>query len=300
MAKTLDPSFTLLNVRNPHDQKSEDGLKIGQLSFDEDSFNSWDAVTNYVTRNWRDNFVIAQEVPEGCSLNLRPFVIRVVVLSDASLGNDVYLKKAFGKARIVIRLHSYERLSESLATLFTSNNLEERWCRPSWDSYFMQLATMSALRTNCMKRRVGAVIVHGGKRTILATGYNGTPRGLPNCSSGGCARCNDAQERQGCGLSECLCLHAEENALLQLSMSSQSLHSASGSALILYCTTMPCLGCAKKIVQAGISRVYFAEDYALNHNSLLLFEMAKVSVQKLDPSEPTCHFVSFPLPRPLQ
>lgn len=60
--------------------------------------------------------------------------------------------------------------------------------RPNWDTYFMKLANLAALRSNCMKRRVGCVIAKDNR--VIATGYNGTPRHLQNCNQGGCRRCN--------------------------------------------------------------------------------------------------------------
>ncbi|KAF9960637.1 Deoxycytidine monophosphate (dCMP) deaminase [Mortierella alpina] len=56
--------------------------------------------------------------------------------------------------------------------------------RPSWDSYFMYLANLAARRSNCMKRRVGCVLVRD--KRVIATGYNGTPKNLTNCNNGGC------------------------------------------------------------------------------------------------------------------
>ncbi|KAK4703015.1 dCMP deaminase, partial [Phenoliferia sp. Uapishka_3] len=96
--------------------------------------------------------------------------------------------------------------------------------RPPWDAYFMRLASLASLRSNCMKRRVGCVLVR--ERRVVSTGYNGTPRGVRNCNEGGCLRCNSygnglgegekgTQMAMGVGLDECLCLHAEENALLE-------------------------------------------------------------------------------------
>lgn len=61
---------------------------------------------------------------------------------------------------------------------------DERRLRPGWDQYFMQLASLAAQRSNCMKRRVGCVLVRG--RRVISTGYNGTPRNTKNCNEGGC------------------------------------------------------------------------------------------------------------------
>lgn len=72
--------------------------------------------------------------------------------------------------------------------------------RPSWETYFLSLCTLASLRSNCMKRRVGAVLVRNNR--VLSTGYNGTPRGLTNCNEGGCPRCN-ANAGGGAMLDEC-------------------------------------------------------------------------------------------------
>lgn len=101
--------------------------------------------------------------------------------------------------------------------------------RPSWDTYFLSLCTLASLRSNCMKRRVGAVLVRNNR--VLSTGYNGTPRGLVNCAEGGCPRCNGAAAG-GTALDECLCLHAEENALLECGR-----ERGGADGTVLYCNT---------------------------------------------------------------
>ena len=125
--------------------------------------------------------------------------------------------------------------------------------RPSWNEYFMRMAVLAATRSTCLRRHVGAVIVK--ERMVLSTGYNDTPRGLPNCGDGGCARCaSDAPS--GVGLDTCLCLHAEQNAIIQAAY-----HGVSISDAAIYTTHQPCLTCAKMIVNAGIRRIVFAGDY---------------------------------------
>ena len=84
--------------------------------------------------------------------------------------------------------------------------------RPAWDEYFMNIARVTSLRSNCVKRKVAAVIVRDQR--LISTGYNGTPRGVKNCNEGGCPRCNSFGE-SGKGLEDCLCSHAEENAITQ-------------------------------------------------------------------------------------
>lgn len=76
---------------------------------------------------------------------------------------------------------SLEELHVSLKTLHLD---DEQRLRPNWDQYFMQLASLAAQRSNCMKRRVGCVLVR--ERRVISTGYNGTPRHLKNCNQGGC------------------------------------------------------------------------------------------------------------------
>ncbi|KAJ3040758.1 Deoxycytidine monophosphate (dCMP) deaminase [Rhizophlyctis rosea] len=145
--------------------------------------------------------------------------------------------------------------------------------RPNWDTYFMRLCDLAATRSNCMKRRVGAILVKD--RRIIATGYNGTPRGVRNCSEGGCGRCNG---NAGCGrdLDTCLCLHAEENALLEAGRE----RIQSESKTILYCNTCPCLGCAKKIVQTGVHEVVYALSYGMDEMSARLFAEAGVVLRQ--------------------
>ena len=83
--------------------------------------------------------------------------------------------------------------------------------RPSWGDYFMSVAHILADRSNCIKQKVGAVLVKDNR--IVSTGYNGTPKGLKNCFDDGCERCNDLKISQGSALDTCFCLHAEENAV---------------------------------------------------------------------------------------
>lgn len=143
--------------------------------------------------------------------------------------------------------------------------------RPDWDHYFMDLAQLTSRRSNCMKRRVGCVVVDD--RRVVSTGYNGTPSHLPNCNAGGCHRCNSNTPR-GQGLGECLCLHAEENALLEAGR-----RRAAGATL--YTTTCPCLGCAKRIVQCGLARVVYLESYAQDEAAGQLLAQAGITLERL-------------------
>ncbi len=96
----------------------------------------------------------------------------------------------------------------------------ENFERPNWDEYFMLQAKLASLRSNCMTRSVGAVIVRDHRQ--LATGYNGTPPGIKNCFEGGCDRCTlrmEGKVKAGEGLGRCLCNHAEANAIMHCAIS---------------------------------------------------------------------------------
>lgn len=146
--------------------------------------------------------------------------------------------------------------------------------RPSWDAYFMQLASLASLRSNCMKRRVGCVLVRN--KRVISTGYNGTPRGLKNCNEGGCSRCNAALAG-GVGLGTCLCLHAEENALLE------SGRERVGDEATLYCNTCPCLTCSVKIAQVGVKEVIYNQAYSMDDRSAEILKEAGVVLRQFSP-----------------
>ncbi|MEA4923322.1 MAG: dCMP deaminase family protein [Eubacteriaceae bacterium] len=126
--------------------------------------------------------------------------------------------------------------------------------RPSWDEYFMEMAELAASRSTCLRRQVGAVIVQD--KHVIATGYNGAPKGVPHCGEkGGCMR-----EQQGIPSGErhelCRALHAEQNAIIQAATLAQSIEGAT-----MYITTQPCIICAKMIINAGIRRIVVKEGY---------------------------------------
>jgi dCMP deaminase len=123
--------------------------------------------------------------------------------------------------------------------------------RPSWDEYFITIAKLTSERSNCIKRKVGCIIVKDNR--ILCLGYNGTPRGMLNCYEGGCLRCNKNCST-ATNLDTCMCLHAEENALLFLSQ--KDVENAT-----LYVTLLPCISCAKKIIQCQLKRVVYIDTY---------------------------------------
>ena len=125
--------------------------------------------------------------------------------------------------------------------------------RPTWQEYFIKIAVASASRSTCERRKVGAVLVKN--QDILATGYNGAPSGLEHCATRGCMR-EKMGIPSGRQLDICLAIHAEQNVIIQAAR-----HGSNIAGSDLYCTNSPCLTCAKMIVNAGISRVFYIEKY---------------------------------------
>ncbi|TGE34121.1 dCMP deaminase family protein [Desulfosporosinus sp. Sb-LF] len=125
--------------------------------------------------------------------------------------------------------------------------------RPSWDSYFMQMAQVVAGRSTCLRRQVGAVMVKD--RQILSTGYNGSPSGLLHCEEIGCLRQNlnvPSGERHEI----CRAVHAEQNALVQAAK-----HGVSIIGADIYTTHQPCVLCTKLLINVGIKRVIYTHSY---------------------------------------
>jgi len=118
----------------------------------------------------------------------------------------------------------------------------------------MGIAKLTSERSTCLRRQVGAVIVQD--KQIVATGYNGAPKGLLHCDEhGGCLR-----EQMGIPSGErqelCRALHAEQNAIIQAATSGHSIEGAT-----MYVTHQPCVICAKMIINAGIRKVIVEQGY---------------------------------------
>jgi dCMP deaminase len=173
----------------------------------------------------------------------------------------------YSAEKIVINSGEKDRFYEDIRALDIMNT---EHFRPSWDTYFMRLAEMAATRTNCMKRGVGAVVVYNNR--LISAGYNGTPKGTINCIDGGCLRCK-LQAEQGTMLEDCMCMHGELNAILFAGY-----ENCEGTTL--YTTLFPCLLCSKSIVQAGIIRVVYEEEYNHSDLSLQLLQQANVAIYR--------------------
>ncbi|EXJ76442.1 dCMP deaminase [Cladophialophora psammophila CBS 110553] len=172
-------------------------------------------------------------------------------------------------------LNSFPSISAYHAFLATLDLPSPLRLRPTWDAYFMTLAHLASHRSNCMKRRVGCVLVHNAR--IISTGYNGTPRGLVNCNEGGCPRCNGSGNSGGIALSTCLCLHAEENALLEAG------RERIREGAVLYCDTCPCLTCSVKIAQVGVKEVVYSQTYNMDEASRKVLREAGVVLRQFVP-----------------
>lgn len=197
-----------------------------------------------------------------------------VHLSDTHLYSPTSAANTLISRATVRLLNTSSSLAHLYATLGKLDLLNADRLRPSWDAYFMALASLAAQRSNCMKRRVGCVVVRD--KRVISTGYNGTPRGLVNCGEGGCGRCN-AGEGSGHGLATCLCIHAEENALLEAGRERVR------DGAVLYCDTCPCLTCSIKIVQVGVREVVYSQGYSMDGETAAVFREAGVRLRQFVP-----------------
>ena len=130
------------------------------------------------------------------------------------------------------------------------------------DERYLRMASIWAENSYCTRRQVGALLVKD--KMIISDGYNGTPSGFENV-------CEDENNK-----TKPYVLHAEANAITKVAKSNNSSNGAT-----LYVTSSPCIECSKLIIQAGIKRVVFSEQYHMN-DGVELLERAKVEVVKVD------------------
>ena len=135
----------------------------------------------------------------------------------------------------------------------------------------MAICDLVAERSTCLRRKVGAVIVK--EKNILATGYNGAPKGLPHCLDIGCLR-EEMNVPSGEKHELCRGLHAEQNAIIQAAY-----HGVSINGATLYTTNLPCSICAKMIINAGIVKVIYKKGYA-DKLSASMFSETKIEIEK--------------------
>lgn len=297
-------------------------LTSTETETDEHTFQTVFDLVDFVTKRWRERWVTTDIYNESILdiLVRRPFFILISVdapvsvrwkrfkhrlsapssspstspstqkdlsLEEFLLRSDEHLYSTTSGllpliSRATIRLlNTSSDLAHLYASLGKLDLTNEDRLRPSWDQYFMQLASLAAQRSNCMKRRVGCVLVR--EKRVISTGYNGTPRGLKNCGEGGCPRCNEGHG-SGVGLGTCLCIHAEENALLEAG------RERIREGAILYCDTCPCLTCSIKITQVGISEVVYSQSYSMDGETAAVFKEAGVQLRQFSPVSVSPHF----------
>lgn len=163
--------------------------------------------------------------------------------------------------------------------IFGINRLDrkvpEKHDRPSWETYFMDIAFLVAKRSTCLRRSVGAIIVKD--KRILSTGYNGAPSGIRHCIETGCLR-EKLNVPSGKNHELCRGIHAEQNAIIQAAYHGVSIKSAT-----LFCTNLPCSICTKMIINAGINGICYKSGYADDMSEEMLKE-AGVEIKQIDAS----------------
>jgi dCMP deaminase len=133
------------------------------------------------------------------------------------------------------------------------------------------MAYLVSTRSTCTRRKVGAVIVKD--KRILATGYNGPPKGLAHCDVTGCIR-EELNVPSGERHELCRGLHAEQNAIIQAAVHGVSIRDAT-----IYVTNHPCVVCAKMLINAEIREIVYAEGYPDELAQLMLLE-SNIKVRK--------------------
>ena len=153
-----------------------------------------------------------------------------------------------------------------------SENTEQKYIRPSWDEYFMEIANTVSKRATCDRGRSGCVIVRD--RQILVTGYVGSPKGLPHCDEVG-HQFRRVLHEDGTVSEHCVrTVHAEQNAICQAAKLGISLDGAT-----LYCRMTPCRVCAMLIINCGIKRVVCEKKYHDGAESEEMFKIAGVQLE---------------------
>ena len=144
--------------------------------------------------------------------------------------------------------------------------------------YYTNICIQVSLRSTCVRRKVGAIIVKNDR--ILSTGYNGSPSGLPNCIDD-CNRCYRSKHNIPSGqmLDLCFAVHAEQNAIMNALKTGEDLKGA-----VLYVNTFPCSTCFKLAIQSGIKEIYYVDEYE-NEFTRNMAEEAGVKLIKVDGSK---------------
>lgn len=255
-----DKNYVIDSIRNPGEVEELRKLKrfvlIKVSSLPEHRFKRMKGRNREGDPQTLEEFTRVEKLEAANSDSSKQQVIASMKLADKVLENDNKLQDLFKRVDLLLQ----------------ELQMENQKKRPEWDEYFMNIAKVVASRSNCMKRHVAAVIVKD--KRIISTGYNGTPRGIRNCSEGGCPRCNQFADG-GTRLDECLCSHGEENAIVQAAY-----HGICIKGAILYTTFAPCLMCTKMIINAGLKEVIYNIDYPLNNTAINLYKGVGISLRQ--------------------
>jgi dCMP deaminase len=150
--------------------------------------------------------------------------------------------------------------------------VEESYRRPTWDEYFMEVANAIAKRATCNRGRSGCVIARD--RTLLVTGYVGSPKGFPHCDDIG-HQMKQVIHEDGSQTEHCVrTVHAEQNAISQAARLGVAIEGAT-----LYCRMTPCRVCAMLIINCGITRVVCERRYHAGAESEEMFRVAGVTIE---------------------
>ena len=134
--------------------------------------------------------------------------------------------------------------------------------RPDWDSYFLKIAFAVSERSTCDRAFVGCVLVL--EKRILTTGFNGSPSGQPHCDEVGHLLVEDHCVRT---------IHAETNAIIQA-----ALHGVSTRGSTCYVTHFPCINCTKVLINSGIVRLVYSEEYRLDPIAVDFLQGANIEI----------------------
>ncbi len=153
-----------------------------------------------------------------------------------------------------------------------SDSIEQKYVRPSWDDYFMEVADAISKRATCDRGRSGCVIARN--KQILVTGYVGSPAGLPHCDEIG-HQIKKTVHEDGTETQHCVrTVHAEQNAICQAAKQGISIEGAT-----VYCRMTPCRTCAMLLINCGIKRVVCERKYHAGTESEEMFKKVGIKIE---------------------
>ena len=143
----------------------------------------------------------------------------------------------------------------------------------NWQEYFVSITKLVAEKSTCIRRKVGAIAVKD--KRILATGYNGSPSNTPHCAEIGCLR-QQMNIPSGQRHEICRGVHSEQNLIIQCALYGTSIEGAD-----IYCTNLPCVQCAKMLINCKVKNIYYFDSYP-DELTLDLIKHSDVKLIKLD------------------